>query len=74
MTGSRVGRLSVFVNVAITLGVFEKSTDPLWQRDTDGGNHWRLAKVNYQGGNVTVTNFLIEAFANSKSTGKLKNR
>ena len=73
MTGSRVGRLSVHTNVEVSQGVFEKSKDPLWRRDTDGGNHWRLAKVDYRGGNVSVSNLLIEAYASAKSTGKLRN-
>jgi hypothetical protein len=47
-----------------------KST-PLWQMKNGHGDHWLNARVNYEGNNQSITNFLIEGYASYDSKGDI---
>ena len=70
MYGSNVGTLSVYMNRRNGNLTDSKST-PLWQMKNAHGDHWLNARVNYEGNNQSITNFLIEAYASYYSRGDI---
>lgn len=70
MYGSSVGVLSVYLRIRNNDGTFSQSP-AIWTMKNSHGNHWNLAHVEYEGGNTSVSNFIIEGYANRLSAGDI---
>lgn len=68
--GSRVGELAVYYNIMSATNTLSQSKTPVWSMKNSHGNHWNLAHVQYEGGNQSINNFIIEAYAGYSSSGK----
>jgi hypothetical protein len=44
-------------------------TPPLFEMKNSHGDHWVLGRVAYSGRNASITNFIIEGYANDEQTG-----
>lgn len=70
MSGYSVGVLSVYLRIKNSDGSFLQSP-AIWTMKNSHGNHWNLAHVQFEGGNQSVNNFIIEGYANSLSSGDI---
>lgn len=61
MSGDSVGELSIFFKINTGASGLEMTTEPVWKKVNDHGDHWNLGFVSYKGGNDSLTNFIIEA-------------
>ncbi|CAF0741635.1 unnamed protein product, partial [Brachionus calyciflorus] len=70
MYGTRVGELSVYLRVKNENGNYTQS-QAVWKMKNSHGNHWNLGNIQFEGGNQSVTNFIIEGYAGTSSSGDI---
>lgn len=64
-----MGELSLYYNIKLDDDKFVQSQEKLWHKKKTHGNHWLFARVQHEGGNSSIVNFIFEAYANSLSIG-----
>lgn len=67
MNGYRVGQLSVYLNILKENNILVEGKEPIWRMASTHGDHWNLAHIQYDGGNKSINNFIIEAFSSYAS-------
>ena len=72
MYGSKIGTLSVFANVLLENNTVVQAKSAIWTDGKNHGDYWRFAQVQYQGRNQSIQNFILEAYANTSSSGKTR--
>ena len=71
MYGSGSGRLSIYYYVDKGNNVFEQSKSPVWVKKNSHGDHWQFAQISYEGRNQSISNFIIEGYVGSYSSGNV---
>jgi hypothetical protein len=59
----------VYYYVKDSDGIQMSQTKPVWKTKYDHGPHWLFGRVQFEGGNQSVTNFIVEGYAHGNSYG-----
>ncbi|RMZ97804.1 MAM and LDL-receptor class A domain-containing 2-like [Brachionus plicatilis] len=70
MNGANNGELNVYYRVEKQPGSFVQSA-VIWRINTGHGDHWNLAHVQFDGNNQSISNFVIEAYADYYVSGQI---
>ena len=68
MNGALVGDLSVYYYFETENG--HNQSETVWKMSNSHGDHWNYARINYEGGNSSITHLIIEGHALESETGK----
>ena len=69
MYGSRIGSLSVYATTLLANSTVVQTKPAIWTDSRNHGDYWKFAQIQYPGGNQSIQNFIIEAYASSSSAG-----